>query len=146
MQNNFKNIKISTMKKTNIIYWTVTGLFAAFMLFSSIPDVLVVPDAVTFMTHLGYPVYFIPFIGIAKLLGIIAILVPGYPRIKEWAYAGLTYDLIGATYSVILTGDPGYGWTFMFLPLLFLAISYTYYHKRKKQKAKNAVHVNPAIA
>jgi hypothetical protein len=134
------------MKKTNIIYWTVTGLFSAFMLFSAIPDVLVVPDAVTFMTHLGYPLYFIPFIGVAKVLGIIAILVPGYPRVKEWAYAGLTYDLVGATYSVVSVGDPGFGWTFMFVPLLLLATSYTYYHKLRKQKAKRATALSSAIA
>ncbi len=85
------------MKKNKALYWTITGLFLAFMLFSAVPDILVVPDAVTFMVHLGYPKYFIPFIGVAKLLGVIAILVPGFPRIKEWAYAGLCFDLIGAT-------------------------------------------------
>ena len=76
------------MKRIKIIYWTVTILFAAFMIFTAIPDILMAPDAVTFMNQLGYPNYFIPFIGIAKVLGCIAILVPGFPRIKEWAYAG----------------------------------------------------------
>src|SRR3954470_14106256 len=88
------------MKKTKIIYWIITGLFAGFMIFTAIPDILVVPDAVDFMVKLGYPVYFIPFIGVAKVLGGIAILIPGFPRIKEWAYAGLMFDLIGAAYSV----------------------------------------------
>lgn len=64
------------MKKSKTLYWIITGLFSAFMLFSALPDILVVPEAVTFMSHLGYPKYFIPFIGIAKLLGVIAILVP----------------------------------------------------------------------
>src|SRR5882762_1506351 len=91
------------MKKTKILYWIITGLFSAFMLFSAIPDIMVVPDAITFMNHLGYPIYIIPFLGVAKLLGVIAILIPGFPRIKEWAYAGLFFDLIGATYSVIAT-------------------------------------------
>ena len=87
------------MKKINIAYWSVTGIFAAFMLFSAIPDMLIVPEAVTMITGLGYPTYFIPFIGVAKLLGVIAILVPGFNRIKEWAYAGLFFDLIGYLFS-----------------------------------------------
>src|SRR6185369_10727053 len=89
------------MKKTKIAFWIITGLFSAFMLFSSIPDILVVPDAKAFMNHLGYPDYIIPFLGVMKLLGIIAILIPGFPRIKEWAYAGLFFDLFGAVYSGI---------------------------------------------
>ena len=118
------------MKKQNSIYWIFTGLFAAFMLFSAIPDALQTKEAVAFMSHLGYPVYIISFLGIAKILGVIAILSPGFPRVKEWAYAGLAFDLIGASYSVISNGDPGFGWTFMFVPLFFLAASYVLYHKR----------------
>src|SRR6185312_5391818 len=87
------------MKKTRIIYWVLTIVFAGFMAFTAIPDALVVPDATKFMTHLGYPNYFTHFIGIAKLLGAIAILIPGFRTIKEWAYAGLFFDLIGAFYS-----------------------------------------------
>ena len=77
------------MKKANIFFWIITGLFSAFMLFSAIPDIVVTPDAVKFISSLGYPTYIIPFLGIAKLLGIIAILIPGFAGIKEWAYAGL---------------------------------------------------------
>jgi uncharacterized membrane protein YphA (DoxX/SURF4 family) len=121
------------MKKTKIIYWIFTGPFAAFMLFSAIPDAMSTQEAKDFMTHLGYPLYIIPFLGVAKILGVIAILIPGFPRIKEWAYAGLAFDLIGATYSVISLGDPGYGWTFMFLPLIFLTGSYVFYHKKLRE-------------
>lgn len=117
------------MKKTKTLYWIFTGLFAAFMIFSSIPDILVVPDALTFMTHLGYPKYFIPFIGWAKLLGVVAILVPGFPKLREWAYAGLFYDLIGAAYSQIANGDPIAGPIFMVLPISFWTISYIYNRK-----------------
>jgi uncharacterized membrane protein YphA (DoxX/SURF4 family) len=118
------------MKKTNMIYWILTGLFAAFMIFTSIPDILMVKDAVTFMNHLGYPNYFIPFIGVAKVLGCIAILIPGFPRIKEWAYAGLFFDLFGATYSNIAVEGMQVGLLFMVLPFGFLFASYAYYHKR----------------
>ena len=119
------------MKKTNIIYWVLTGLFAFMMAGSAIPDVLSQPMAVEGMhVGLGYPLYFIPFIGVAKLLGVIAILVPGYPRLKEWAYAGLMFDLIGATYSIISVGKPIGDWGFMILPLTLGTLSYLYYHKK----------------
>lgn len=90
------------MKKTKIIYWTCTVLFAGFMIFTAIPDILKDDEAVKFITDLGYPVYFIPFIGVAKLLGSLAILIPAFKKIKEWAYAGLFFDLIGAVYSNIM--------------------------------------------
>jgi hypothetical protein len=126
------------MKKTNILYWIFTGLFAAFMLLSAIPDIISDPVAVQGMhTELGYPLYFIPLIGVAKLLGVIAILVPGFPRIKEWAFAGFAFDLLGATYSIIAIGKPD--WMFMVLPLLFLVIAYTLYHKRKNLKEQTTI-------
>ena len=123
------------MKKTNLIYWIFTGLFSAFMLLTAIPDVLNSPDAAAFMTgQLGYPAYFTPFIGVAKVLGAIAILIPGFPRIKEWAYAGLVFDLIGAMYSVISIGA-GAGAAFIALPLVMGIVSYIYHHKRLKESA-----------
>ena len=118
------------MKKTKTLFWIITGLFSVFMLFSSIPDIFMVPDAITFMNHLGYPNYFIPFLGVAKLLGIIAILIPVSPRIKEWAYAGLAFDLIGAIYSIIATDGLAPQMSVMLLPIIFLALSYILYHKR----------------
>lgn len=117
------------MKKTNIIYWIFTGLFAGLMLFSSIPDILLAPEAIAFMTQLGYPVYFMPFIGVAKLLGVIAILIPGFPKIKEWAYAGLIFDLIGAIYSVAATSGITSGLP-LFIFVGFGVFSYIFYHKK----------------
>jgi hypothetical protein len=121
------------MKKTNIFYWVFTGLFSAMMLGSAIPDVISSPIAVQGMhVELGYPIYFIPFIGVVKVLGVLAILLPISAKIKEWAYAGLVFDLIGATFSIIAIGKPD--WMFMILPL-FLAIgSYVFYNKKKKQQ------------
>lgn len=117
------------MKKIKIIYWIVTGLFAGFMLFTAIPDIILVPEAVKFMTDLGYPMYLLPFIGVAKVLGAIAIVIPGFPRIKEWAYAGLVFDLVGAMYSVAAKGGVAAS-----LPLLlfiaFAFASYFLYHKK----------------
>jgi len=118
------------MKKIKIAYWIVTGIFAAFMLFSAIPDILVVPDAVTMITGLGYPRYIIPFLGVAKLLGAIVILIPGLKRIKEWAYAGLFFDLTGATYSAIAKEGFQLPMLFMILPMGFLFLSYFLWHKK----------------
>ena len=88
-----------------IAYWIFTILLVALMSVSAIPDVLLVPGAVQIFEHLGYPRYLLPFIGVAKLLGSAAILQPWFRGIKEWAYAGITFDLIGAVYSHISVGD-----------------------------------------
>lgn len=117
------------MKKTKIFYWIFTGLFAAFMLSSAIPDILVLDDAAKFITDLGYPKYIVAFLGVAKLLGSIAILIPGFPRIREWAYAGLFFDLIGATYSAIALGGFQLPMLFMILPFGLGTLSYIYAHK-----------------
>jgi hypothetical protein len=120
------------MKKINILYWIFTGIFGALMLFSGILNILVTPDSVTLFATLGYPKYLIPFLGVAKTLGVVVILIPGFPRLKEWAYAGLFFDLLGATYSVICIAglQPS---TAAMLPFFALeALSYIYYHKRQR--------------
>jgi uncharacterized membrane protein YphA (DoxX/SURF4 family) len=124
------------MKKTKIIYWIFTGLLGALMLASSIPDIFYFPEAVDLITkHLGYPAYFLLFIGVAKFLGVIAILVPGFPRIKEWAYAGFVFDLTGAVYSSICIGDPPGQWMPIFIGFIIIAGSYIYYHKKLNEES-----------
>lgn len=120
------------MKKINIIYWVSTVLFGGFMLSTAIPNIMVSPDSVALIAdQLGYPKYFIAFVGVAKLLGVVAILIPGFPRIKEWAYAGLFFDLLGATYSAIAVEGLHLPMLFMVLPFGIGALSYIYYHKRR---------------
>jgi len=119
------------MKKTNILYWVFTVLFGGFMLFTAIPNIMVTPESEALISgQLGYPKYTIVFFGVAKLLGVIAILVPGFPRLKEWAYAGLFFDLIGATYSAIAVEGLQLPMLFMLLPFGVGALSYVYYHKK----------------
>jgi hypothetical protein len=143
-KNNYSTLKLFFMKKTNIFYWVFTGLLALLMLGSSIPDIMNHPLAVKGMhEELGYPVYFIPFIGVAKFLGVIAILTPGFHRLKEWAYAGFAFDLIGATYSIFMIGKPD--WMFNILPLALLTASYVFYQKRKKLLAGAANKSNPVF-
>ena len=134
------------MKKINIFYWVFTGLLAFLMLGSSIPDIISHPLAVKGMhEELGYPVYFIPFIGVAKFLGVVAILTPGFHRLKEFAYAGFYFDLIGATYSIAMIGKPD--WMFNVLPIALLTASYVFYQKRKKmQQVQAAGRSNPVFS
>ena len=122
----------STNKKTNIMYWVFTDLFAAFMLMSAIPDLLVVDIAVNGFKEIGLPRALVPFLGVAKLLGVIAILVPGFPRLREWAYAGLVFDIIGAIYLIACSGKAAENWIPVFIPLIIGFVSYFYYHKKIK--------------
>ncbi|SFJ45240.1 DoxX-like family protein [Paenibacillus sp. UNC496MF] len=119
------------MKKVLIPYWIFTGLLAAFMGIGAIPDIMSSGDAVELFKHLGYPDYLLPFLGIAKLLGVAAILVPVFPRIKEWAYAGLFFDLSGATFSTIAVDGLASGLIFL-IGYIMIAGSYYYYHRRSK--------------
>lgn len=127
------------MKKTTITYRILTGLFAFVMLGSAVPDILVMPEAVTGFGEMGYPTYLIPFLGWAKLLGVVAILVPGFPRLKEWAYAGLFFDLLGATYSVLSIGKPLIAWSPMLVIIGVGIGSYVFYHKKQKTVSQRSV-------
>ena len=136
------------MKKTNIIYWVATGLFAFFMLGSAIPDILVMPDAVQGFKELGMPAYLIPLVGWAKLFGVIGILIPGYPRLREWAYAGLIIDVLGAIYSIAMIGKPPIMWAPIFVIPLVGFISYAYVHKREQARSagRSLAHPERAVA
>jgi DoxX-like family len=111
------------------LHWIITGLMAAFMLMASIPDILRIPQAVDLFAHLGYPAYLLPFLGIAKTLAVIVILAPGFLWLKEWAYAGLIFDLIGAFYSHLAVGDPPSAWAFPVIGLCLVTGSYLVYRK-----------------
>ncbi|WP_207494497.1 DoxX family protein [Aridibaculum aurantiacum] len=93
-----------TTKTANITYWVTTIIFAGLMIFSSVGGLQPSQQAIDLMHHyLGYPIYFIQFISVAKLLGAVVILVPTRSFIKSWAYAGLFFDLSGAIYSTVAT-------------------------------------------
>ncbi|MES2847472.1 MAG: DoxX family protein [Bacteroidota bacterium] len=121
-------------KKITILYWVFTILFAALMTMSAIPNAMVNEDSVKFLHDmLGYPVYFIPFIGVVKIIGSIAILIPGLYKIKEWAYAGLFFDLLGAVYSAIAISkavDPQM--LFMLVWIVPGMLSYYFWNRKNK--------------
>ena len=87
------------MKRLTISYWVITGVMTAFILLGALFDVSQQAGAIALIKHLGYPAYFVSFIGAMKIAGVIAILVPGFPKLKEWAYAGLAFDTGGAVFS-----------------------------------------------
>jgi uncharacterized membrane protein len=96
------------MEKRNlIIYWGATGLMSVGMLGSGIGQLLSAKQMVDIITHLGYPVYMMTILGTWKILGVIAILIPGFKLVKEWAYAGLFFTMTGALISHLIMGDSG---------------------------------------
>lgn len=118
------------MSARHWIGWIVTALMAALLLLSAVPDVLRIPGALLVFKHLGYPPYLLGFLGAAKILGVAAVLAPGLPRIKEWAFAGLTFDVTGALYSHLSVGDPPDAWAPAVVALLLVAGSYVAYRLR----------------
>jgi hypothetical protein len=108
------------------------------MLFSSYASILVNEDSKKFIhDYLGFPVYFIPFTGIAKLLGSIVILIPGLKTIKEWAYAGLFFDLLGAVYAGIAVSK-AFNPQMLFMLVWIVPGILSYYFWKKKMKGTTA--------
>lgn len=93
------------MKPRTIAYWTTTALLALAFAAGGLFDLSGSPEVVEGFAHLGYAAYVATLIGAWKLLGALAILVPGVPRLKEWAYAGMVFDLTGAVVSHAAVGD-----------------------------------------
>ena len=96
-------------RSNKIIYWIATIWLALGMLSTGIVQLLKEKDGqggADMITHLGYPVYLLTFLGILKILGAIAVIIPKFPLLKEWAYAGFFFIMTGAIFSHIASGDP----------------------------------------
>lgn len=116
-------------KTINILYWVFTVLFALAILSTCIPN----EEGYTFITQLlGYPGYFVNYIAVMKVLGVIGILIPGFPRVKEWAYAGLFLDMISAVYSFYATNMLNADSSMMLIFFGLGIASYAFYHKKLK--------------
>src|SRR5258708_2656379 len=94
------------MKTRRIAYWVTTGLTAFALLAGGAAALARPASLMEGMTHLGYPAYFVGILGVWKVLGGVAVLAPRLPRLKEWAYAGMLFDLPGAAASHAALGDP----------------------------------------
>ncbi|HUR11888.1 MAG TPA: DoxX family protein [Flavitalea sp.] len=92
-------------KRNKIIYWIATIWLALGMVSSGVIQLLKVKTEVDYITNLGYPVYFITLLGAWKILGVVALLIPKFPVVKEWAYAGFFFVMSGAVFSHIASGD-----------------------------------------
>ena len=94
-------------KRKLIIYWIATGLLAFGMLASGLQQIAHTKAMVDLIVPLGYPVYFLYILGVWKILGVIAILVPRFKLVKEWAYAGFFFVMTGALVSHLASGNAG---------------------------------------
>jgi hypothetical protein len=94
------------MNVRSALYWTTTTLAALAFLTGGAAYLARADAPVKGMVALGYPVYFVSLLGVWKVLGGIAILAPRLPRLKEWAYAGIAFDLTGTAFSHVAVGDP----------------------------------------
>ena len=92
-------------KTKKIIYWVATLWLSLGMLSSAVVQLMRIPEGVEGVTHLGYPAYLLTILGTWKILGVITILAPGFPRVKEWAYAGFFFVASGALISHVTMGD-----------------------------------------
>lgn len=115
-------MKTSNWKR--VTYWSVTGVFAGLMLLSAFLYLSGAAMIRETLAHLGYPAYVLTILGTAKLLGTPALLQNRIPTLREWAYAGFTIDLMGATASHLFTGDPAGIAMIPALFLVLLAVSY----------------------
>lgn len=93
-------------KRNRIIYWIFTAWLALGMTSTGIVQLMKVKEEVDMFAHLGYPEYLLTMIGAWKILGVVAVLIPGFPLLKEWAYAGFFFCMTGAIVSHMALGDP----------------------------------------
>src|ERR1700737_4538382 len=97
---------MTTSLRLRLLYWIPTALTALVMAGGGLGDALRTESALEVFHHLGYPDYFSTILGIAKLLGVVALLAPVPRTLREWAYAGFTFDVVGAILSTFAVGDP----------------------------------------
>lgn len=93
-------------KRNKIIYWIATLWLSLGMLSTGVVQLLKVEADVDFILRLGYPAYFLSILGVSKMLGVVAVLIPRFPLLKEWAYAGFVFTIVGAIWSHLVTGSP----------------------------------------
>ena len=96
------------MDTRTLTYRTSTAITAFVLLSGGVTYLLGAEWAVTGVTALGYPTYLVTILGVWKVLGAVALTVPGFPRLKEWAYAGVAFDLSGAAVSHLVSGSPAF--------------------------------------
>ncbi|WP_442600490.1 DoxX family protein [Paenibacillus sp. KN14-4R] len=125
---------VAQPKGKMIAYWTVTLLIASTITLSGIGQLMHNGGNVELVKNLGYPLYVLTILGIWKVLGAIALVVPSFPRLKEWAHAGIFFLMTGAALSHVLDNDYGdYGFN-VILPLSYAALNIASWALRPKSR------------
>lgn len=128
-------------KGRKIAYWVTTCWLALGMLSTGLVQLMQVKEEVVMMRQLGYPQYFLPLLGTWKLLGVVAILIPKLPLLKEWAYAGFFFAMSGAIVSHLAVGD---GATELFGPVLLLVLTVLSWYFRPAERKVAFTNFNQA--
>jgi len=135
-------------KRNKIIYWIATIWLSLGMLSTGVVQLLKLkgdgPGSLDTMTHLGYPAYFVTILGVSKILGIVALLIPKYPLVKEWAYAGFFFMMSGAIFTHIAAGN---SMSEIFPSLLLLVlIVVSWYFRPSDRKIVSVNNLNKSLA
>jgi hypothetical protein len=125
-------------KRNKIIYWVSTLWLSLGMLSTGIVQLIKMEAEVSNFSQLGYPVYLLSILGIWKILGVVAVLMPKLPLLKEWAYAGFFFSMSGAAISHIIVGD---GLNEIFPPLLLLLLTLVSWYFRPANRKINSVNL-----
>jgi uncharacterized membrane protein YphA (DoxX/SURF4 family) len=112
---------VLTSRRNVIVYWVTTALVVFELTIGGAWDILRVPQVRGLIERLGYPPYFLVILGTWKLLGAVALVIPRFPRLKEWAYAGVFFDLTGAVVSLFASGLTNVG--AMAYPILMIGVA-----------------------
>lgn len=123
-------------KRNKIIYWVATLWLSLGMTATGIVQVIKMKEEVDMMRHLGYPIYFLTLLGIWKILGVIAVLIPKFTLLKEWAYAGFFFAMSGAVFSHLAWGDEIIT---LFGPVLLLVLTIASWYFRPLERKLIAV-------
>lgn len=115
-------VRVNT-KATTIAFWIVTGLFCLQMSFTAYAQ-LSLPQVAEAFAHLGFPAYFRVQLSWAKLIGVVLLLAPVPPRLKEWAYAGFAIDIVSAIIAHVAVGDGPEAWSFAVATGVLWGLSY----------------------
>lgn len=125
-------------KRNKIIYWIATAWLSLGMASTGIVQLIKMKEEADMMTHLGYPLYFLTILGVWKLLGVVAVLVPKFPLVKEWAYAGFFFAMSGAVISHLAIGDSAIAF---FGPTLLIVLTIVSWYFRPDSRKMTSVNL-----
>lgn len=124
-------------KRDKIIYWVATLWLSLGMVSTGIVQLIGMQEEADMFTRLGYPAYLLTMLGVWKLLGVIAILIPKFPLVKEWAYAGFFFAMSGAVISHLAVGDEAKE---LFGPVLLIVLTAVSWYFRPDDRKVVLIH------